>query len=140
MTAFRDHFSGTSRSADYATFRPRYPDALFEALAAHSPAHRIAWDCGTGTGQVATALVAYFDRVIATDASHTQIANAEPNERVEYRVAPAEVSGLADRSMDLVTVGQAIHWFDRPAFYDEVRRVAIPGALCAVFGYGNITI
>jgi SAM-dependent methyltransferase len=139
MTTFRDHFS-TGSSADYATFRPRYPAALFEALAAHSPARRVAWDCGTGTGQVATTLARDFDRVIATDASRVQIESAEPNERVEYRIAMAEASGLADRSVDIVTVGQAIHWFDRPAFYAEVRRVVTPGALCAVFGYGNITI
>jgi len=88
--SFKDHFS--KQAADYARFRPRYPREMFEYLGRIAPSRALAWDCATGNGQAAVGLAAVFERVIATDASEKQIANAEPHERVEYRVAPAEES------------------------------------------------
>lgn len=134
MTTFQDHFSGHAEA--YRQHRPHYPDALFQWLAEQSPDQRLAWDCATGNGQAAAALARHFDHVIATDASGRQIAQAEPAQKVEYRVAPAEHSGLSDRSADLVTVAQAAHWFDLPAFYKEVKRVACDGAVVALWCYG----
>jgi ubiquinone/menaquinone biosynthesis C-methylase UbiE len=98
--------------------------------------HELAWDCATGSGQAAVALAARFDRVLGTDASAAQIAAAQMHPRVEYRVAPAEASGLPDASADLVTVAQALHWLDRPAFYAEARRVLRAGGLVAAWTYG----
>ena len=115
---FKDHFS--KQSADYAKFRPRYPQELFEYLASISPTRHLAWDCATGNGQAAVGLASVFDRVIATDASEKQIANAQRHERVEYRVALAEESKLKSTSVDLIMVAQALHWLDFPRFYDEV--------------------
>ncbi len=112
--SFKDHFS--AHSVEYARFRPRYPDELFRYLGVVAPARQSAWDCATGSGQAAVALATHFDRVVATDASAQQIESAEQHERVEYHVAPAEKSGLAPESVDLVTVAQALHWFDIPAF------------------------
>ncbi len=130
---FKDHFSG--HAADYAAFRPTYPPALF-AWAAGLPAARgLAWDCATGSGQAAVALAGHFPRVVATDASAAQIAHAVPHPRVEYGVAPAEASGLPDGAVDLVTVAQALHWFDFARFYAEVRRVLAPGGAIAVWSY-----
>jgi SAM-dependent methyltransferase len=135
---FRDHFS---RSAPgYAAFRPRYPAALFDFLAAASPGRALAWDCATGNGQAALGLASRFERVVATDASAAQIAAAAPHPRVTYRVAPADASGLADVSADLVTVAQALHWLDREAFYREARRVLRSGGLLAVWCYGHVEI
>jgi SAM-dependent methyltransferase len=55
---------------------------------------------------------------------------------VQYRVAPAERSGLeAPRSVDLVTVAQALHWFDLERFYAEVRRVLKPKGVLAAWAY-----
>ena len=130
---FKDHFSG--HAGDYRLYRPAYPPGLFAFLTDTALAHDLAWDCGTGNGQAAVGLAEHFGKVIATDASAEQIANAEPHPRVEYRVAPAERSPLADRTADLVTVAQALHWFDRDRFYAEARRVAKPGGLLAVWTY-----
>jgi SAM-dependent methyltransferase len=134
-TSFPDHFSGVAGA--YAEFRPRYPEALFDWLAALAPGRALAWDCATGSGQAAVVLAPRFERVIATDASADQIAAATPHPRVEYRVAPAEASGLADGSVDLITVAQALHWFDRLAFYAEAARVLRPDGALAAWTYGH---
>ncbi len=128
-----DAFSDIARL--YATSRPTYPPAFFEPLALLAPARGCAWDCGTGNGQAAVGLAEFFDCVAATDASAEQIGHALPHPRVHYRVALAEASGLPDRSVDLISVATALHWFDLQKFYAEVRRVARPGALLAVYSH-----
>lgn len=135
---FKDHFSAHSDS--YSQYRPDYPPTLFEYLASLYPSHHIAWDCATGSGQAARQLAGHFERVIATDASRNQILAATPCDRVEFRVAPAEHSGLADASVDLVTVAQALHWFDLNAFYSEAKRVLKPGGVLAVWSYNLLKI
>jgi SAM-dependent methyltransferase len=133
MSAFKDHFSG--HAADYRAFRPTYPPELFAFLASVSPGRDLVWDCGTGSGQAALPMADYFERVFATDASAEQVKNAEPHPRVEYAVAPAEACPLPNACADLVTVAQALHWFDHARFYPEVRRVCKPGGLFAAWSY-----
>ncbi len=130
---FHDHFSGVS--SGYAAFRPRYPAALFERLAGLAPGRGNAWDVGTGSGQAARGLAEHFAQVWATDASAAQLAAAPPHPRVHYRVARAEASGLPDHAIDLVTVAQALHWFERTEFYAEVRRVLRPKGVLAAWCY-----
>jgi SAM-dependent methyltransferase len=138
MADFADHFSGAA--AEYARFRPRYPAALFSYLASLVSKEALAWDCATGSGQAAVALAGHLSRVVATDASAEQIAHAEPHPRVEYRVATAERSGLEAASVELVTVAQALHWFDLPAFYTETARVLRPGGVLAAWCYGQMVL
>lgn len=135
---FKDHFALVSGA--YADFRPTYPAALFDWLADVAPGHRLAWDCACGSGQASVDLAARFERVVASDASAGQLKGAAPHPRVEYRQAPAEASGLADGEVDLITVAQALHWFDRPRFYAEARRVLRPGGVLAVWTYGVQTL
>jgi SAM-dependent methyltransferase len=130
---FKDHFS--KQAEDYAKFRPRYPLELFEYLGSVAPSRTLAWDCATGNGQAAVELARVFDRVIATDASEKQIANAQPHERVEYRVAPAENSGIEAGTIDIIMVAQALHWFDLGRFYEEVKRVLKPHGVFAASAY-----
>jgi SAM-dependent methyltransferase len=122
-------------ACEYSLFRPGYPPELFEWLAHTASTRDAAWDCGCGNGQASVPLAAHFSRVFATDSAAEQIAAAKPHPRVSYAVAPAEHSGLPGASVDLVTVAQALHWFDVEAFYAEARRVARPGALLAAWTY-----
>lgn len=138
MTAFKDHFS--SASDRYAAYRPDYPAALFAWLAGLCAERELAWDCATGSGQAALGLAPHFRRVVATDASAEQVRHAVPHPLIDYRVAPAEASGLADHSVDLVTVAQAAHWFDLPRFYTEAARVLKPGGAIAAWGYGRMLL
>jgi SAM-dependent methyltransferase len=130
---FKDHFSG--HAGEYEAFRPNYPPELFAYLASIAPGREVAWDCATGNGQAAIGIAPYFAAVIATDASAQQIERARACDNVRYAVAPAAASPIAGSSVDLVTVAQALHWFDVPAFYAEVRRVARPDAVLAVWCY-----
>jgi SAM-dependent methyltransferase len=130
---YRDHFSGQAK--EYARHRPIYPAAMFAYLASLAPSNELAWDCGTGNGQAALALAESFQRVIATDASAAQIENAFPHERVEYRVEPSEKTNIQAVTVDLITVGTAVHWFDFEAFYAEVRRVGKAKGIIAVWTY-----
>lgn len=132
---FKDCFSNVS--IGYASYRPRYPDELFSWLAETSPARALAWDCACGSGQASFPLARHFQRVVATDASEAQISAAPTSEpKIEWRVAAAEESGLEPRSVDLITVAQALHWFDLGRFYPEARRVLREGGVLAAWSYG----
>jgi len=126
-------FSGVAKA--YSVSRPGYPPELFAWLASVAAGHRVAWDVATGNGQAAAGLAVHFESVIATDRSREQILHARPHERVAYRVARAEDSGLPAGSVDAVTVAAALHWFDLPRFYAEAARVARKDAVLAAWTY-----
>ncbi|WP_346320111.1 class I SAM-dependent methyltransferase [Chitinophaga sp. YIM B06452] len=134
----KDNFS--VHAGKYAKFRPQYPEALFDYLLDLVPERNAAWDCGTGNGQVASRLAQHFNKVYATDISRQQIEQAKPNPKIEYSVQPAEETNFPDRSFDIVTVAQAIHWFDFDAFYREVNRTLKKGGILAVTGYGLLHV
>lgn len=132
---FKDLFS--KHAEEYKKFRPTYPEALFKFLSAQVQDHEAAWDCATGNGQGAKGLAKFFDHVYATDASSAQIQQAEPLENVDYSIATAEHSGLPDQSVSLVTVFQALHWFNLENFFKEVQRVLMPNGVLSVIGYNT---
>ena len=136
--SYQNHFS--AQAAEYARFRPRYPAALFEWLASVAPGRTLAWDCGTGSGQAAVALTALFDRVLASDPSAEQIAQAEPHPRVLYSVGAAETPPANAHGVDLVTCAQALHWFDFERFYSGLSGVLAPGGVFAAWGYGLMRV
>jgi SAM-dependent methyltransferase len=132
MSAFNDHFSGVA--GDYRRYRPSYSPVLFDHLAAVAPARRLAWDCGSGSGQAAQALLDHFEHVVATDASAPQLLQAREL-RLGRICCLAEAVPLAAGCADLVTVAQALHWFDRQKFFTEVKRILAPGGILAVWAY-----
>jgi SAM-dependent methyltransferase len=135
---FKDLFSGHSDL--YLRARPHYPAALFDWIAAEAPARDCAWDAGCGNGQASVALATRFGQVVATDPSQKQLGNAVADPRIDYRNETAEHTTIADRSVDAITVAQALHWFDLAAFIVEVQRVAVPGALFAAWCYAHCSV
>jgi SAM-dependent methyltransferase len=131
--SFKDHFS--SQAAIYAQARPTYPAAWFAELARLAPGHGLAWDAGAGNGQASLGLAAHFKQVIATEPSAAQLAAATAHPAVRYEQSAETAPMIADGSADLVTVAQAVHWFDRPKFYAEVKRVLRPGGVVALWAY-----
>lgn len=139
--AFKDHFSAVADA--YAAARPGYPDVLFEALAAVVPATATVWEPGCGSGQATCGLAARFARIHASDPSARQVAlhwaadvTARPA-HVTVSVERGEHAALADASVQLVAVAQALHWFDRGRFFAECERVLAPGGVLAAWGYGD---
>ncbi|MDT0646572.1 methyltransferase domain-containing protein [Zunongwangia sp. F260] len=130
----KDNFS--TKSADYAKFRPVYPQEVYDFIEKQLPQKQKAWDCGTGNGQVAAELAKFFEKVSATDISEQQLSHAPKMPNIDYSGQPAESTNFPDDHFDLVTVAQAIHWFKFNEFYKEVKRVLKPGAIIAIFGYG----
>jgi ubiquinone/menaquinone biosynthesis C-methylase UbiE len=135
---FNDHFATVAQQ--YANSRPSYPAALFNWLAAQCHERTLAWDCAAGSGQASLGLAEHFTQIIATDASTAQITQAVAHPRIDYRVATAEESGLDKHCVDLVTVAQALHWFDTKRFYAEARRVLKPGGILAAWSYGVLQV
>lgn len=133
MENFKDNFSKQSNA--YQKYRPSYPKELFEYVSGLCPQHNSAWDCATGNGQSAKGLADYFEKVYATDPSEQQISNAHSSSKIIYRVEKAENSSLENNSVDLITVAQALHWFDFEKFYSEVKRVLKPKGIIAVWTY-----
>jgi ubiquinone/menaquinone biosynthesis C-methylase UbiE len=133
----KDNFSQQAKL--YASFRPHYPSTLYEFLFKQGTNFDVALDCATGNGQVAVVLASKFKTVYATDISEKQLAQAPALSNVIYKIEAAEKTSFPD-AFDLVTVAQAIHWFDFDKFYAEVKRVLKPGGIFAVIGYGLISI
>jgi hypothetical protein len=133
-----DNFS--TGSDDYAAFRPQSPEAIYDFLFRHVHNYNTAWDCGTGNGQVAVTLSERFSKVYGTDISQQQLANATHRDNIFYLQERAEQTSLADTSVDLITVAQAIHWFDFDSFYREVKRVATQDALIAAWTYNVLRV
>ena len=130
---FKDHFS--RQAAAYSRYRPGYPAELIEYVAGLAPGRGLAVDCATGNGQAAVALAEHFDRVVAVDGSAAQLAQALPHPKVRYERAFAEALPVADATVALVAVAQAIHWFDFDRFHAECRRVLVPGGVVAAWTY-----
>ena len=129
----KDNFS--TQSSSYARYRPAYPQELYKFLKEKLTITETAWDCGTGNGQVAGELANFFQKVEATDISKQQLENAVKKPNIQYSVKRAEETNFPDNSFDLITVAQAVHWFNFKTFYNEVERVLKPNGIIALIGY-----
>lgn len=138
-----DRFS--DRVALYVRHRPGYPDALLRTLveeAGLGPSSVVA-DLGSGTGISAAMLLRSGCEVHAVEPNGPMRQAAEEalgdDPRFHSVDGRAEATGLADGSVDLVTAGQAFHWFDLPAARAEARRILRPGGRVAVFWNARLT-
>jgi SAM-dependent methyltransferase len=138
MKKIRDLFSG--HSGIYYKYRPRYPRALYKRILDFTEGRENLWDCATGNGQVAAALAGDFEHIYATDISANQLTKAPAFNNIKYLEQRAENTSFKDGHFDLITVAQAIHWFDIDAFLKEASRVCRDGGVLAVWGYGLLQI
>lgn len=134
----KDYFS--QHASIYAAFRPLYPKALYDFVFSKLTNFDAAWDCATGNGQVAGELCKHFKIVEATDISQQQLDNAVQAKNIRYSISPAEKTGFVDASFDLITVAQALHWFDTDKFFAEAKRIGKPGGKVALWGYSILTV
>jgi ubiquinone/menaquinone biosynthesis C-methylase UbiE len=138
MKDIKDKFS--TQAKQYQKFRPVYPELLYSFLESKVPGFEAAWDAGTGNGQVAVELAKKFKQVYATDISLKQLQEATSMPNLKYFQSRSEKTDFADNKFDLITAAQAAHWFDAESFNAEVRRVAKPNAIVALWGYNLLRI
>ena len=134
----KDYFS--IQSLQYSKYRPTYPKKLYRYLLSECRDRKLAWDVGTGNGQAAKKLSIYFDKVCATDISNSQILNSFPEQNINFVVANEQVPSLKKSSVDLITVAQALHWFDTKIFYSEAKRLLKRYGLIACWCYSGFSI
>jgi SAM-dependent methyltransferase len=134
----KDRFS--TYSDQYRNFRPTYPPEILASILDAGCGRERAWDCATGTGQMAIQLAEYFDQVLATDISPSQLAEAFQHPKITYSLSAAERTSFPDHHIDLITVAQAAHWFEIETFYREAERVLRPNGILALIGYGLNTV
>ncbi|KAM4697858.1 uncharacterized protein WCC33_013469 [Rhinophrynus dorsalis] len=98
----------------------------------------LAVDVGCGTGRYTRPLAAYFQKVIGTDISESQINVARrftSQENVFYQISSAENLPLKDASVDLINAGIAAHWFNINKFMEEAARVLKQGGCLALHSF-----
>jgi len=126
--------------SEYSKYRPKYPSSLVSYLTKLAPETELAVDVGCGTGQLTKLLANTFNTVMGFDPSNDQLANADPDPHITYQCAPAEELPIENSCASLVTAAQAAHWFNLHEFYQEVRRITLPGGILALISYGVLSL
>ncbi len=124
----------------YLKFRPRCPEDLIDFVVSNCKNKDFVWDCGTGNGQVASALSSFFTNILATDISKNQLDHAIKKPNITYQMAPVEEVQLKPNSLDLITVSQAFHWFDHSKFIPLCLKYLVPRGILAIWSYESISI
>ncbi len=126
----------SSRVDSYIQYRPRYPQAILPFLhdAVGLTRDHVIADVGSGTGFLSELFLANGNAVYGVEP------NADMREAGEVYLAAQNLPGdftsidgtaenttLADHSVDLVTAGQAFHWFEPGSTRREFARILRPG-------------
>ncbi|MCP2013141.1 SAM-dependent methyltransferase [Deinococcus sp. HSC-46F16] len=134
MSRVVNPFGTPQGAARYAAGRPAFHPLVLARLVPHLAGRRaLGADVACGTGLSSVALAELVDRVLAFDVSGAMLAQARPHPRVTYAQAPAEALPLEGGVLDVLTVAQGFHWFDRNAFLTEARRTLQPGGVLALY-------
>ncbi|KAJ1981200.1 trans-aconitate methyltransferase 1 [Dimargaris verticillata] len=155
MTTFSDP---TFNAALYEAHRPRYLPTVVDRILQYHRAHQplastsvtalkpppVAVDLATGTGQLCTLLSPHFDQVYGLDVSPTMLSAVKPMPNVTYALGSAEgptwPSAIVPGSVDVITVAQGAHWFDRPRVWRQLHRMLRPAGTLAIIGYSFPTL
>ncbi|XP_070561273.1 putative methyltransferase DDB_G0268948 isoform X2 [Ptychodera flava] len=142
--AFSNFFSGSDHTVAYKKFRPTYPEELVKEIVKFGGEKlgdlKFVVDVGCGSGQSTAMLSDHSERVLGVDISPDQIKQAKAStmpSNVEFSVGSCEAIPVDALSVDLITVGTAVHWFDLDKFYKEVDRVLKPGGALAIYTYNG---
>lgn len=128
----------SDRVENYISYRPQYPQAMWELFREHlhlTPKSVVA-DVGSGTGILTEPLLHNAATVYAIEPNRDMREAAErllhSSPGLKSIDGTAEATTLPDRSVDLITAAQAFHWFDRERTRAEFRRILRPGGFVAL--------
>lgn len=128
----------TSRVETYAKYRPGYPVEIVDLLKRECglTSESIIADVGSGTGKLSEIFLANGNLVLGVEpnAAMRAVAEALFHDEPRFRSVEgtAEATTLAEASVDLITAGQAFHWFDPVKTRDEWVRILKPGGWAAL--------
>jgi len=130
----------SNRVADSVKYRPSYPTAIIDLIAAECGLTRdsIVADVGSGTGLLAELFLKAGNQVLGIEPNREMREAGEQwlrgYDRFVSIEATAEAITLPDHCVDFVTAGQSFHWFDRARVGVEfARMLRSPGWLVLVW-------
>lgn len=127
----------TGKADLYEKFRPSYPDELIDYLYENARCDNVA-DIGAGTGKFTRCLLKKPWKVTAVEPNADMRGKLAAIDGITVVNAPAENTGLADKSVGLVTAAQAFHWFDEDGFKRECGRILTPNGKAAIIWYSDV--
>jgi SAM-dependent methyltransferase len=126
-------FDWGNTSKDYAKFRDIYPDDFYKRIIdlGICTAGQTALDLGTGTGVLPRNMYRFGAEWTGTDISENQIAEgvrlaSESGMNIRFFAAPAEKTGLPDKTFDVITACQCFMYFDKATVLPEIVRMLKP--------------
>lgn len=143
----KDLFADSSHAEKYANLRPKVPSSVADAVVnfmkqgKDQPSADLVIDIGCGSGQSTSIFAPHFTKALGVDPSESQIKFAKQHNQtsnVEFQVGSAESLPVASSSTSLVVAMTAAHWFDLDQFYDECRRMLMPGGVITLGIDGHI--
>lgn len=129
----RNPFLSPEGAGRYALGRPYFHPLFMARLSPLLRGRALGADVACGTGLSSLALADVVQEVRAFDLSAAMLAHAPAHSRITFVRAPAEALPLPGAALDVLTVAQAFHWFDRAAFLAEARRTLRPGGVLFVY-------
>ena len=140
-----DDFSGNierfSGFADqYDKHRPSPPAVLADLLTrmANAPRPTLVVDLGSGTGLSSRYWADKAEQVIGVEPTHDMRKQAEGQteaQNVIYREGFSHQTGLPDKSAQIITCSQSLHWMEPQATFEEAARILVPGGVFAAYDY-----
>lgn len=135
----KDFFGHDGQAEMYKHFRPEYPNEVIEYILAKVPptTRKVYVDVACGSGQMTYLLAPHFEKSIGLDKSEEQISQTTSlGSNLEFLAGSAFCLPVADSSVDLVTVAEALHWLvPHKDFFKEVERVLKPGGVFVTVAY-----
>ena len=136
---------------NYDLFRPEYPSILFAHLFNYHKRNggqwKLACDFGSGSGTILPELLSRFQKVIGSDVSAPQLQDAAKrfaddikSKKIELHPEPAgkePCDWIPDGEADLFVAAEAVHWFDRPAWYQQAAKKLKSGGTIAYWFYST---
>lgn len=114
---------------NYIKFRPHYPKEVIDYLKSQNILSNDSFiaDIGSGTGISTEIFLKNGNKVYAVE-PNKEMREAAERLLCDYKNfvsvnGTAEDTSLPDNSIDLITAGQAFHWFDIPKTKSEFKRV-----------------
>lgn len=117
-----------NKAEDYANGRPSYPvEVLNKLIELGIKETSTIADIGAGTGLLTNLLCQLGCKVYAIEPSMEMLNECRnycsSNNQLECICAAAEKTNLEDNSVDIITIAQAFHWFDKKRCQIEFKRI-----------------